>query len=122
MATALTVVALSSLAFAAFPLQISKEIISRSGLLPRQTQEETLTNQIQRYKAVVEIGTPGQQITLIVDTGSSGMYLCIKSEQSADFWQMFGFLMSMPPSAKPQLGALMELVSAPEFRRRFYRI
>jgi Eukaryotic aspartyl protease len=71
----LSAATLNSLAFAAFPVRISKRTDVESQLGSRQEQEDALINQIQYYMADVEVGTPGQPITLQIDTGSSDIWV-----------------------------------------------
>jgi hypothetical protein len=71
----LSAAVLNSVAFAAFPLRILKRSDADFQLMSRQTQDEALINQIQFYKAQVLVGTPGQPITLQIDTGSSDMWI-----------------------------------------------
>jgi hypothetical protein len=74
-ASLLSVAALQSLVFAAIPIHISKGIGPGSHVAARQTQEETLANQVQRYEAEILVGTPGQSITVTIDTGSSDLWI-----------------------------------------------
>jgi hypothetical protein len=78
----LSVAALSSCAFAAVSINIAKNPEAkpktrRRHLLPRAAITETLNNNATGgdYIAQVSVGTPPQQQTLLIDTGSSDVWM-----------------------------------------------
>ena len=97
-----SVAALSSCAYAAVSMNIAKNPNAtpklRRGLLPRasSTITETLQNNATGgdYIAEVNVGSPAQKLTLLIDTGSSDVWmlaasadLCTDPELAAQSYQ-----------------------------------
>jgi hypothetical protein len=73
----ITTFAASAAAARVVPISVSRTATARPSLHRRATYQQQLTNNhtANEYYAVVQVGTPAQSVTLIIDTGSSDTWV-----------------------------------------------